>query len=429
MTTPRWQPASLFAGAAVLLLPGAAAGHTGPPVRPEDVWSGWSFEPVVLFSIGAAAWLYARGVGRLWRSAGVGRGIARWRLHCFAGGLAALLLALVSPLDAMGGALFSAHMVQHEVLMLVAGPLLVLGSPLVALAWALPDGSRRTASRLAHAAPVRAARSLGHPFAAWTLYAVALWGWHHPTLYQATLTSDLAHAAQHGSFMAASLLFWSLLLRPGSERRSGYGWGVPYLFTTAVHGSVLAALLTFSGEAWYPAYAVSTAAWGLTPLEDQQLAGVIMWVPPGFVYLAAILLVMGVWLRGTGRKPARALGPALPLLLLIAAAGCDAPRDPGPRPPIVYGGDPGAGRSLIRDFGCGSCHTVPGVRGAKGLVGPPLTSFAHRTYIAGHLPNRPENLVAWIVNPRAIHPGTAMPITGVTVQQARDIAAYLYTLE
>lgn len=95
---------------------------------------------------------------------------------------------------------------------------------------------------------------------------------------------------------------------------------------------------------------------------------------------------------------------------------------------VVAGGNPRTGRALIRRYGCGSCHVIPGVSGANGLVGPPLTSFSRRTFIAGELPNTPENLVRWLMNPPAVQPHNAMPDLGLTKHQARDVAAYLYTL-
>jgi cytochrome c len=113
-------------------------------------------------------------------------------------------------------------------------------------------------------------------------------------------------------------------------------------------------------------------------------------------------------------------------LLALALTGCT-----GGRVKNSYGiaeGNPQHGKELIQGYGCGSCHTVPGVHNADGLVGPPLYFFSRRTMIAGELPNTPENLVRWLENPRAIEPGTAMPDLGLDANQARDIAAYLYTL-
>jgi cytochrome c1 len=96
---------------------------------------------------------------------------------------------------------------------------------------------------------------------------------------------------------------------------------------------------------------------------------------------------------------------------------------------VPTGGNAVAGKQVIAQFNCGSCHTIPGVRGARGLVGPPLIYFGRRTFIAGQVPNTPDNLARWVMGPQSIEPGTAMPTLGLTEQQARDVAAYLYTLE
>jgi cytochrome c1 len=132
-----------------------------------------------------------------------------------------------------------------------------------------------------------------------------------------------------------------------------------------------------------------------------------------------------VWGRGMARR-ATALIPVLALLLGVALAGCG---DVGTPATSVPGGDPARGREAIGRYGCGSCHTIPGVTGANALVGPPLTSWAERAYIAGELPNDPGNLVHWIEDPQAVEPGTAMPFLGVSESDARDIASYLYTIK
>ena len=125
----------------------------------------------------------------------------------------------------------------------------------------------------------------------------------------------------------------------------------------------------------------------------------------------------------------RARCPAAALLLALALAGC---RDRDPRIPLathaVAGGRAEAGPAAMQSYGCVSCHTIPGVRGANSLVGPPLSGWAHRQYIAGRVPNEPDRLVEWILHPQAIQPGTAMPDMGVSGQDALDMAAYLYTL-
>lgn len=124
----------------------------------------------------------------------------------------------------------------------------------------------------------------------------------------------------------------------------------------------------------------------------------------------------------------RTFGIAVALWVAATAAACS-----GGRTESVYmaasGGDVARGQQIIREKGCGACHTVPGIRGAKGLVGPPLNVFSRRAYIAGRLANTPENLVRWIMNPHDVDPETVMPALGLNEQQARDVAAYLYTLQ
>ncbi|HWQ36671.1 MAG TPA: cytochrome c oxidase assembly protein [Blastocatellia bacterium] len=280
----------------------AVSAHEGEPPAPHDLWTAWSFEPLVIVSLLVSAWLYVSGVRRVWQQAQPGRGVRWWEAAAFAGGWLALFVALVSPVDALGSALFSAHMLQHEILMVVAAPLLVLSRPLTAWLWALPLEWRRRAGRLgSHAQVQQVWRGMTNLLAAWLIHAVVLWGWHLPLLFQATLESEAVHAAQHLSFFVSALLFYQALL----VRRNGQmnaGAGVLYVFTTAVHTSVLGALLTFSNALWYPAYRETTAAWGLSPLEDQQLGGLIMWVPAGVVYIIGGLALFGLWLRESERS-------------------------------------------------------------------------------------------------------------------------------
>jgi cytochrome c len=127
------------------------------------------------------------------------------------------------------------------------------------------------------------------------------------------------------------------------------------------------------------------------------------------------------------RTPSALAGLAVASLLLLLLGGCRGGRyTPGAE--VVPGGDPQAGAQLIESYHCGACHTIPGIRGADGLVGPPLTLFGRRTYVGGEVPNTPPNLIQWIMDPAAIEPGTAMPALGLSEQQARNVAAYLYTL-
>jgi cytochrome c oxidase assembly factor CtaG len=206
------------------------------------------------------------------------------------------VIALVSPIHEMGEALFSAHMAQHEILMAVAAPLLAVSRPGVRLLRGIPLPARKALVRWTRPQWIRKPwHAFSDPVSAWFLHAAALWGWHAPPLFQATLRSDWIHAAQHISFLGSALLFWSALFRG----RAAIGAGIVYVFSTAVHSGILGALLTFAPKPWYPAYASTTAAWGLTPLEDQQLGGLIMWVPAGVLYTVAGLWMLAEWIKSS----------------------------------------------------------------------------------------------------------------------------------
>ena len=276
--------------------------HGGEPLSLRDLPSAWSEDRMLWLLLALSAALYARGLRRMWARAANLRVISGREALAYAGGWLALMVALVSPLHPLGEVLFAAHMTQHEILMLVAAPLLVLGRPLLPYLWALPISWRRTLGTATRSAAAQGIwRAITMPGWAWMLHAVALWTWHIPALFQATLTSDFVHALQHASFLGSALLFWWALVhgRPGLM---GYGAAVLYVFTTALHSGLLGALLTFAARLWYPAYATTTAAWGLTPLEDQQLGGLIMWVPAGVLYLFAGLALFVGWMREAERR-------------------------------------------------------------------------------------------------------------------------------
>ncbi len=239
--------------------------------------------------------MYWRGVQRLRRATGSGPKLssAAW---CFAAGWLALAIALVSPLHPWGQVLFSVHMTQHEVLMLLAAPLLILGRPGLVMLWALPRDSAREVARWTRWPVVRKAIAvLTLPFAAWTLHAMALWAWHIPSWFEATLRNGWIHDLQHASFFFTALIFWHALFH-GPRRKRGYGAGVLYLFTTAVHSGALGALITFGRRVWYPHYVLSAPTVGVSPLNDQQLGGLIMWIPASFVYVVAALIMFKSWL-------------------------------------------------------------------------------------------------------------------------------------
>jgi cytochrome c oxidase assembly factor CtaG/cytochrome c2 len=412
---------------------GAVLVHPGAAIRPHDLWQSWSFPPGVMLGLVLSGALYVIGFVRL-RHRGRGQAVRGRETACFALGWLVLAVALVSPLHELGEALLTAHMVQHELLMLLAAPLLVLGRPLAPTLWGLPAAARYRLGRLGGRREVRSAWAfVTRPAVAWSLHATAVLLWHLPPLYQRSMLSETAHAAQHASFLITALLFWWALLH-GHEARGRAGAAVLYLFGAAVYTGGLGALLTISTRLWYPLYLGRTAPWGLTPLDDQRLAGLLMWMPGALVYLVAALGLAAGWLREADRRVLRweALRSGARLLLVLALAGLIGCKQ-GPAlsaqeaAHLTRGGDARRGADAIRRFGCGACHTIPGIAGANGQVGSPLAGVGGRAYIAGVLTNTPEHMVRWIVNPPEVDSLTAMPLLGVSPAEARDIAAYLYT--
>jgi cytochrome c oxidase assembly factor CtaG/cytochrome c551/c552 len=401
----------------------------------------WTFDPLVLVSLLAAGGLYAAGAARLRRAAGT-RGIRTAQVLCFAAAWISLVLALVSPMAAVSDVLFSVHMTQHEVLMLISAPLLVLARPLAVFVWALPVAWRPAVGRFTRLPTVAAAwRTLTGPLTVWILHGAALWVWHLPSLFQAAVEDQGIHAWMHVCFLFTAALFWWALVH-GRYGRLGYGVGVLYVFTTGLHSTLLGALLTLAPRPWYAIYGARAAALGRDPLEDQQLGGLLMWVPFGIVFLVIGLALFAAWLGEARRRVAiaeqagaddspsvvPATGATLVLLLCAMAAwGCGNANEK--EAAQLTGGNPERGEAAIRRHGCGSCHVIPGIAGAGGLVGPPLDRIASRAYIAGRRMNTPQNLMAFVKHPHGVDGRIAMPEMGIPDGDVRDIAAYLYTLK
>lgn len=272
---------------ALYLCAGVASAHDLTPEHRGVV-------PALILLMLVAAGLYARGAGAIWRGPlGVRRTTLRRALF-FGSGWIVLATALLSPLDEWGAHFFTAHMIQHELLMLVAAPLLVAGYPLGTWAWALPPRSRVRTGR-AFKAPGwrRCWAALSDPASAWTLHAAALWLWHVPALFLAARADETVHLLQHVSFFASALLFWWVVLR---GRRPGSA--ILALFTTMLHTGALGALLVFAGAPFYAENSGGAAEWGYTALEDQQLGGLVMWIPGSAVYLICSLVIAARRLRG-----------------------------------------------------------------------------------------------------------------------------------
>lgn len=281
----------------------AAWAHPGEAhVDPHHLARAWSWEPGVVIPLAITMVLY--GVG-WWRAAKNSHNrvpFGKCRTASFLAGWTALFIALVSPLHKLGAVLFAAHMAQHELLMLIAAPLLVMGQPLVPFLWALP---MRWRTKLGSAVKVRAFsaawRAITGALVVWIIHFVVLWSWHIPALYQATLDNEGIHALQHISFLGAALLFWWTLIH-GRYGRGSYGMGLLYVFTTALHSSILGALLTFTQQVWYPLYDGRTTPWHLTAIEDQQLGGLIMWIPGGVVFIVVGLAMLAAWVGESERR-------------------------------------------------------------------------------------------------------------------------------
>ncbi|GEO13719.1 cytochrome c oxidase assembly protein [Microvirga aerophila] len=262
--------------------------HGPDPVPPDAFLRAWSFDPWVLGLLLAAAWGYRRGTRRLWARAGLWRGIGRAHMAAFVLGLAVLVIALVSPLDRLGGTLLSAHMAQHGLLVTIAPVLLLLGKPGVAFAWALPPGwSRGSIAALTWRPLAKAGLWLSRPFPAATLHGLALWIWHAPALFEAAVEREWLHTLEHATFFGTALLFWRVVLEARSGERIGLALAAA--FATLMHGGLLGGLITMARRPLYGWYEGLTAPWGLTALDDQQLAGLLMWVPMGLVYFGACL--------------------------------------------------------------------------------------------------------------------------------------------
>lgn len=279
--------------ASLSVMPPAYA-HVAEPAALQS--AGWTFEPWVSFCLGLSLVLYVAGARRL---AGRTRKVPALvrQSGYFALGWLTLLMALASPLDAMGNLLFSAHMVQHELLMIVAAPLLVMSRPFGVWLWALPTAVRHVMGRLTHHPSINLPWSLlSMPMIAWAMHALTLWLWHVPAFFNVALVNDTIHTWQHFSFLITALFFWWAVLDQRANMNHS-GTAMMYLFTTMLHTGALGALMTFSSAAWYSAYQPTGMAYGLSPLQDQQLGGLIMWIPGGLAYLVAGLALGARWLK------------------------------------------------------------------------------------------------------------------------------------
>ena len=282
-----------------LVLAMAAAPALAHVAAPQAGWRGpepWALVPALL-----AAGLYALGHARLRARAGRGRPELARRGTLFAAGWLTLAAAALSPLHDLGARSFTAHMAEHELLMLAAAPLLVMSRPLPAMLWALPAVWRGALGGLGRSGPVQALwRTFSDPLVATVIQAAVLWIWHLPSMFDRALKAEAWHAAQHICFLVAALFFWSAMLGP---RRSPW-MAAACLFVTSMATGALGAFMALSQSPWYGPYAsLGLAAFNLTPAQDQQLAGALMWVPGGLLHALVAVALLAPQLR-SGPKPA-----------------------------------------------------------------------------------------------------------------------------
>ena len=263
--------------------------------------SGWDVSVLVLLLV--VGGLYLAGSIRLMR-----RGAIRPRVEpmAFTAGWAALVATVLPPIDTVSSQLFSIHMVQHELLMVLGSPLMTAGRPLPVLLGGMPVPLRRRVAAMLQSNAGRGAWGwLTTPVVACTLHGLALWIWHLPALYQLAVRNEGIHVVQHAMFVGTAVLFWWGILY-GRYGRAGYGVAAFFVFITVVHSGILGAAVTFATTPLYPDYIAPTLAHGRDPVEDQQLAGLIMWVPAGFVLTVLGIGLFAAWLGEAARRERQA---------------------------------------------------------------------------------------------------------------------------
>ena len=255
---------------------------------------GWNLDPVLLLPLLLALLIYAVGWVRLAK-----RASAPPRPALFLSGWTVLTLSLVSPLHEAGEQSFTMHMVEHELIMLVATLLLAASGAGGTLAWGLSRPLRQALGGSWKSPLTALWKRLTEPVTATLVQAVVMWAWHAPALFDRALDSSGWHIFQHSCFFLSSLLFWWAMLHPRS-RSSGYGVSAACLFVTSLVGGALGALMSFSASPWYADYAaMGMTGIGLDPIDDQRLAGLIMWIPGGLVHGIAALAMFYKWLKAS----------------------------------------------------------------------------------------------------------------------------------
>lgn len=280
-----------------------APGHVDPN-RP--FWTAWPQEPLLLLGLSVSVGLYWLGWSRLSR-VGSGSAVSTWRATAFIIGSLAVGAALLSPIAAFSERLFFMHMIQHLLLLLIAPPLLLLGQPLVPMLWGLPSQVRRPLGRALRPrhALARVGNLLTTPAFAAAAFVVTLAIWHIPVFYDAAQGRTFTHDLEHLMFFGTALLYWWPIIHPsGGRRRLSFGLALPYLLPPFLESILIGAMLTFASQPFYQTYAEMEMPWGFNPVTDQQLGGLIMWIPGGMFFLIPVIGLL-IALLNNEVRPAR----------------------------------------------------------------------------------------------------------------------------
>jgi cytochrome c oxidase assembly factor CtaG len=286
----------------------------------KAVLLSWDLRPEVIIILVAAGVLYTRGWSHLRAlrkqprvskgspvQAERGRLATAERLTAYLSGLVVLGLALMSPIDILGGQFFFMHMIQHLLLVMIVPPLLWLASPLPFAMWGLPVRARRKVGELLRprSAFRRRLRALTPPGIVWILFVSALLGWHDPGAYQAALQDELVHDLEHLSFFVTAMLFWWHVIdaAPNVHKRLTRGARIAYVLSVVPVNMAAGVVIAFSGEPIYSYYIGVPRLWGMTVLQDQMLGGILMWIPGSMMYIIAALALISRWLQDEEQKP------------------------------------------------------------------------------------------------------------------------------
>jgi putative membrane protein len=274
-----------------------------------DLFTRWDVPWIVTSELGVTALVYALGWARIRRTRPAQ--FPAWRLACFLGGIAALFIAVASPLDTFSESLLFMHMAQHFVLMSIAPPLIVLGAPVVPLLRGLPRWIIRKPLRplfRSRALPAAGA-FLTRPRVAWLAMNAAYIGWHIPRAYEFALASENWHNFEHACFFFTNVMFWWPVIHPWPTRKVAARWAlIPYLMLADIVNTGVSAFLCFSGRLLYPSYGFLPRPFGWSALSDQAAAGAFMWVCGSMMYLVpAVVIVVQLLSSGASARSATAL--------------------------------------------------------------------------------------------------------------------------